>query len=71
MELTVQEKNSTLWHKIDERLTELIHNAQKKNEGPLDAYQTAEVRGRIRAYRVLQSLGDDRPELSEDDSLPA
>jgi hypothetical protein len=67
MELTVQEKNHAIWHKIDAHLSELITNAQRKNEAPLDPVTTAEIRGRIRAYRLLLSLGDDVPIANEDE----
>ena len=68
MELTVQEKNSTTWRKIDEFLTDKIASAQRTLEGPLDGEQTSTLRGRIHAYRILQSLGDDVPIIEE--SLP-
>jgi hypothetical protein len=67
MELTVQEKNHVIWHKIDEYLSELIANAQRKNEGPLTIETTSELRGRIRAYRMIQSLGDEVPIVNEDE----
>ena len=67
LELTVQEKNHAIWVKIDKHLDELIANAREKNDGPIDPIPTAEIRGRIRAYKMLKSLGDDTPIVNEDD----
>jgi hypothetical protein len=67
MELNVQEKNSTTWRKIDEYLTERISSAQRTLEGPLDGERTTALRGRIHAFRMLQSLGDDVPIIDLDE----
>ena len=65
MELTVQEKNSSTWVKIEAFLTERIATAQIQNEGPLDPLKTADLRGRIAALRALKSLGDDEPQIAD------
>lgn len=62
MELSVQDKNSATWLKIDRFLTEQIDSARKKNDAPLDHDKTTEVRGCIRALKALQSLGDETQE---------
>jgi len=69
IQLTTVEKNTAVWLKVERYLDELIETARKKNDAPLNHDETTELRGRIRAFKALKSLGDDVP-FMEEDPLP-
>lgn len=63
IELSPGERTTGVWVKLmrhfEERLTEL----RSKNDGPLDATATADMRGRIAEIKSLMALDKDKPKI--------
>lgn len=57
MILTDGERNHPLWCKLDEHLQARLLILRAKNDGPLDALQTATIRGQITEVKALLSYG--------------
>lgn len=58
------DKQSSLWLKLAEHITERIGRLQRELEGPLAPEETANRRGRIAELRALLALEKDPPPLS-------
>ena len=56
MNLTQTEKDSPLWKKIKEHLLNRITRLRESNDGFLDEYETARVRGRIAEAKELINI---------------
>lgn len=55
-EFTAQERQSTAWRKLMERFKARLESLRAMNDGPKDAVETAELRGRIAEIKALMSL---------------
>lgn len=58
--LSEQDRNSALWLRLHEELTNRLDRARRKNDGPLSEQETARVRGEIHCLMTIISLGQDR-----------
>lgn len=61
MKLNAVEKQSALWRKLEQHLTERLATMRQKNDGNLDPLETAKVRGRITELKDLIALGEPSP----------
>jgi hypothetical protein len=68
--LTEHDRSSGLWLRLVAHLESRLQDARRKNDGPLNEYDTATLRGEIRALRHIIGLGDSRPLLTGDDDQP-
>ena len=66
MRLNFEERNSALWFKLNEFMTERIDTLRRKNDGMLDEITTASIRGEIRALKELVALATDPPTVADD-----
>lgn len=57
--LTEGDKNSSLWKRLEEHFKNELEKARARNDGPLDPVTTANIRGQIKTYRALLSLGQE------------
>jgi hypothetical protein len=55
MNLTESEKSHFVWQKIEKHLQNRVSILRAKNDGPLDAMQTATIRGQIAEVKALLS----------------
>lgn len=55
--LTDGERSHPLWRKLEEHLQARMLILRAKNDGPLDALQTATIRGQITEVKALLSSG--------------
>jgi len=55
--LTEGERNHPLWRKLETHLQNRVVILRAKNDGPLDALQTATIRGQITEVKALLSYG--------------
>lgn len=53
--LTSFERQSPVWRKLMERFEARLHNLRALNDGPKDAIETADIRGRIAEIKSLMS----------------
>lgn len=64
-ELSVGERNTDLWKRIEQYIESRLRRARIRNdgdlEGRLDPEVAACIRGEIRALKSLMALGRDRP----------
>lgn len=61
--LTPQDRHNPLWIRLIEFATEQRAVLRAKNDAPLDAVATAELRGKIGMYSALIALDMPEPEL--------
>lgn len=54
--LTSFERQSPVWRKLMERFEARLHNLRAMNDGPKDAAETAELRGRIAEIKALLAM---------------
>lgn len=52
-QLTQFETETALWKKIDARLHERLQTMRERNDGHLDATETARLRGMIATYKEI------------------
>jgi hypothetical protein len=64
-ELTSGEKSHPLWAKLKAHLQERLADARVRNDQPASEQDTAALRGRIAALKLVIALGDDRPVIGE------
>ena len=57
MNLSEGERNHPLWLKIESHLKERIGILRAKNDGPLDAVQTATIRGQTAEAKAMIAWG--------------
>lgn len=62
MKLAPHEAQSALWLKIKEHMESRLAVHRRKNDGDLDATQTARIRGRI--AELLNLMAMDKPDPS-------
>lgn len=67
MELLDSERKSALWLKLEKHIEEQIDLRRRKNDGDLDQFATASLRGEIRALKKILSLGESQPTMEADD----
>ena len=67
MTLTDQDRKSAVWLRVQEYVTEQIDVCRRKNDGDLDQFATASLRGEIRALKKILSLGESPPTMEADD----
>ena len=60
IELTHSERQSAPWRKLMERFTTRLDALRIMNDGPKDATETAEIRGRIAEIKALMSMDIER-----------
>lgn len=65
--LSPAERGSPLWLKLKAYLDQRLQNARERNDGPLDADQTARTRGEIDALKALLRLGRELPPFDDGD----
>lgn len=58
MNLNHVEAQSALWLKLKSYMEEQLDVARRKNDGDLDPFETAKLRGRIAALKALIALED-------------
>ena len=68
--LSDHDRSSGLWVRLKAHLEARLQDARRKNDGPLNEYDTATLRGEIKTLRHLIGLGDSRPLLTGDDDQP-
>lgn len=56
--LSEDEKHSPLWTRLKAHLTEELDTARIRNDQPLPEAETATLRGRIRLFKEIISLGE-------------
>ncbi len=62
--LSVEERNvNPLWKRILAHLTEQRDILRSRNDGALDAIETAHLRGRIQQLNALIALDADKPDI--------
>lgn len=59
--LSESEKRHPLWIKLANHLKAKLSELRSRNDGPLDADETAKLRGQIQCLRGLLALGDEPP----------
>ena len=64
-ELSPADKSSPLWARLRAHLVERLAEARARNDRPASEQDTAELRGRIAAYKSLIALGEDRRLIGE------
>ena len=69
MTLSDFERHSALWIKINKYLLERVETLRSKNDGDLDQFETARLRGRIAELKGLIALGDPSPITSADEQI--
>jgi len=53
MQLSAFEAESALWKKIDAQLHERLQVLRERNDGQMDALETAKLRGSIATYKEI------------------
>ena len=66
VKLDYQDKHSVTWKKVVEFAEERISQLRAKNDGMLDELTTANIRGRIAAYKELVALEEAPPQLTDE-----
>lgn len=61
--LTAEDKSSSLWKRLRDQLEQRLSELRAKNDGALDANDTAKLRGQIAEVKRLLSLEKDLPSL--------
>lgn len=59
--ITEQERMTPLWKKLDAFLVHRLNSARERNDGNLDAVETAKLRGQIAEIKALLDLAKERP----------
>jgi hypothetical protein len=67
--LTVQERNSALWRRMEMHFTERLAVLRTQNDKPQSEMQTAQLRGHIACLKAVIRLGEDQPPT--DGTVPA
>ena len=58
--LTQSERQSSAWQKLMERFKVRLESLRAANDGPKDAVETAELRGRIAEIKALMAMDAER-----------
>lgn len=59
MNLTIEERRSPLWRKLNEHFERRLSEMRKQNDGDKSETDTANLRGRIAELKLLIQLGSD------------
>jgi len=59
MNLTIEERRSPLWRKLNEYFERRLSEMRKQNDGDKSETDTANLRGRIAELKLLIQLGND------------
>ena len=68
--LSEQDKAQGLWLRFKDHLLERLASARIRNDGALDGFETASLRGEIRTLKRILALGDDRPVIPTEYDQP-
>jgi hypothetical protein len=60
---------SATWQRIKQHIEERLNTARLKNDGELDAIQTARLRGQIAELKYLADLDKPDPQMEDDAHL--
>lgn len=63
--LSAGDRQTGLWQRLLEHLTNRLAIARAKNDGQHDAVVTATLRGQIGVYKTLLALDQDLPDITE------
>ena len=66
MNLSFEERQSSLWAKLKGHIEAEIDLLRRKNDGMMDEATTANIRGRIAALKNLAALDSDLPTVVDD-----
>ena len=58
MNLSTYERESALWKKLEQHLNERLTTLRTRNDGELDAIETARLRGRISQVKEFLALSE-------------
>lgn len=61
--LTIEEKRSPLWRKLEDYCENRLVDLRKENDGDRSEIDTAKIRGRIAEAKLLISLGKDTTKI--------
>lgn len=67
MKLTTQDFQSATWQKIAALCEQRLDVLRKQNDGPLDAIETANKRGRIAEVKRILAMANPSPTKPADD----
>lgn len=67
MTLSEFERHHAVWVKINKHLLDRMEILRSKNDGDLDQFETAKLRGRIAELKGLIALGEPSPITSADE----
>jgi len=67
MKLSIIERESALWLKISEELTNRLGILREKNDGTYNAEETANIRGEIKAIKQMLDWAKPLPAISDHD----
>lgn len=60
--LTAEDRVSRTWSRLEQHLSDRLQQLRHDNDKPLDATETAALRGRITEVKRLLALADEAPE---------
>jgi hypothetical protein len=63
--LTPSEKAQPGWNRLRQHLEFLLETARRKNDGPLNAEETARLRGRIECLKAILDFGTTPPPMGD------
>lgn len=66
MKLSEIERHQALWIKIEGELTARLAVLREKNDGNLDALETATLRGQIKEVKMMMNWAKPDPHLTGD-----
>ena len=64
MKLSLAERESALWRKIEEEMNSRLQVLREKNDGNHDASTTSEIRGQIRQIKEVLAWGQIDPQIT-------
>jgi hypothetical protein len=66
-QLTEHEKTQGLWRRLVGHLADRLADLRVRNDAAISEYETASIRGEIKALKRLIALDADRPIMTGDD----
>lgn len=68
--LSEHDKAQGLWLRLRAHLEARLADARVRNDGAMNDYETASLRGEIRTLKRIIALGDDRPDMTGGEQPP-
>ena len=68
MTFTDEDRHAGVWVRVKEHMLERLESLRLRNDGPLDAMETARLRGRINELKYLLDLDNPGPAISDNDA---